>query len=466
MIAYPKRAKQESDTCRPGHSEQRIAYVMTRFPKLSETFVAREVLALQQHGAVVECFSIHRPLPEPLPADMQKLAAHTTYLWPPQPLALLAAIAGFLTRASARFLQTLRLFWRQAPATFAGRKRFLLHFFEGVYLAHLCQQRGVRYLHAHFANGPSSVAMAASALSGVPFGFTSHAQDIYSDPLMLELKIAAAALPLTISEYNRKHLLANYEVAYPAKLRVHRVAVDVRQFTPRTAAKPSLRPPLVVAIGRLVAKKGFIHLVRACSRLAQSGVTFRCWIVGEGPERAALQAEISALGLHSRIRLLGAQPNVRKFLERAEIFVMPCVQEADGDRDGIPTTLMEAMAMRVPVISTEISGIPELVQHETTGLLAPPEDPEALARAMARLLADEALRARLAAAGRRWIEQYHNLEINSRRLWQSIQHRMLNAEAEDGSRVPLHPAGAVSTAARPARRRARLLADQFQIMFA
>lgn len=466
MIDYPKLAEQEADTRRPGNREQRIAYVVTRFPKLSETFVAREVLALQQHGAVVECFSIHRPLPEPLPADMQELAAATTHLWPPQPLALLAAIAGFLTRTPARFLQTLALFWRQAPATFAGRKRFLLHFFEGVYLAHLCRQRGVRYLHAHFANGPSSVAMAASALSGIPFGFTSHAQDIYSDPLMLDLKIAAAALPLTISEYNRKHMLANYEVAYPAKLRVQRVAVDVTQFTPATVAMPSLRPPLVVAIGRLVAKKGFIHLVRACSRLAQSGVNFRCWIVGEGPERAALQAEIAALGLQSRIRLLGAQPNVRKFLERAEVFVMPCVQEAGGDRDGIPTTLMEAMAMRVPVISTEISGIPELVQHETTGLLAPPEDPEALARAMARLLADEALRARLAAAGRRYIEQCHNLEINSRRLWQWIQLRMLNAEAEEGSRGPHHPAGAVSTTARPDRRRARLFADQFQIMFA
>lgn len=438
----------------------RIAYIVTRFPKLSETFVFREVLELRKQGAEVACFSIHRPLPEPVPADAQHLLHETTYLWPPQPARFLFGVAKLAVTRPRKFFGTLKLFVQQAPKNFAGLKRFTLHFLEGAYLAHLCLRRGIEYIHAHFANGPSSVAMAASALSDIPFGFTCHAQDIYSDPLMLELKIDQAQLPLTISQYNRAHLLENYALEYPAKLRVQRVAVDLAHFEPAPPAEKD-DAPLILAVGRLVPKKGFVHLIRACARLQESGIDFRCQIVGEGPERETLQAAILAHKLEEKVRLLGAQTDVKKYLQRADVFVMPCVLDDNGDRDGIPTTLMEAMAMQVPVISTRVSGIPELVQHERTGLLVAPAEIEELTQAICRLIVDEKLRHELARQGRRHIELHHNLETNTEQLLRNITRRV-NAQGND-EHDTLEPEP-LST--RVARWKTKFFAGHLQIMFA
>lgn len=439
----------------------RIAYIVTRFPKLSETFVFREVLELRKQGAEVACFSIHRPLQEPLPLEAQQLLDETTYLWPPHPARFLSAIIKFVATKPAIFFNTLKLFWQQAPQRYSGKKRFFTHFLEGAYLAHLCAQRGVQYIHAHFANGPSSVALAASALSGIPFGFTSHAQDIYSDPLMLSLKIARAQLPLTISQYNRDYLIENYAPENPAKLRVHRVAVDLAHFCPEHLPGRNEAAPVILAIGRLVAKKGFIHLVRACERLAKCGINFRCEIIGEGPEQPALQAAIAAGKLEDKVHLLGAQTQIKKYLQRAGMFVMPCVLDESGDRDGIPTAIMEAMAMQVPVISTSISGIPELVQHEQTGLLVPPGNEEALTQAICRLLVDEKLRRDLANAGRRHVELFHNLEINTNRLLQSITRRALSHD--DDERDPLEETPLVAGLTRW---KEKIFAKNTQLMFA
>ncbi|MDZ7363222.1 MAG: glycosyltransferase family 4 protein [candidate division KSB1 bacterium] len=423
----------------------RMAYIVSRFPKLSETFVFREVNELRRQGAEVLCFSIHRPMQEPLPPDAEHFLKETTYLWPPHPAQFFAGMLKFATTRPAEFFDALKLFWQRAPRGFSGKKRFVLHFLEGVYLAHLCKQRGVEYIHAHFANGPSSVAMAASAVSGIPFGFTSHAQDIYSDPLMLEVKIAAAQLPLTISSCNRDYIIENFPVENAAKLRVQRVAVDLAHFRPRHSTETREESPLILAIGRLVPKKGFIHLIRACEILALRGINFRCWIVGEGPERAALQAAIAAGNLQDKVNLLGAQTEVKKFLQRADLFVMPCVLDSGGDRDGIPTTLMEAMAMQVPVISTNLSGIPELVQHEQTGLLVPPANHEALAQAICRLIVDEKLRQELAAEGRRHIEIYHDLAANTEKLLQNILRQVAgNEDGRNSSETDLFDSASLS----------------------
>ncbi|MEK7728863.1 MAG: glycosyltransferase [candidate division KSB1 bacterium] len=439
----------------------RIAYIVTRFPKLSETFVFREVLELRKQGAEVACFSIHRPLPEPLPADAQHLLEETTYLWPPQPARFLSGVLKLAATRPRKFFGTLKLFLQQAPKNFSGLKRFALHFLEGAYLAHLCMQRGIEYLHAHFANGPSSVAMAASALSDIPFGFTSHAQDIYSDPLMLDLKIDQAQLPLTISQYNRDYINEEYSLENPAKLRVHRVAVDLAHFRPKEISAAPNDAPVILAIGRLVPKKGFIDLIRACERLAQRGIDFRCQIVGEGPERAALQAAITAAKLEDKVRLLGAQTDVKKYLQRADVFVMPCVLDESGDRDGIPTTLMEAMAMQVPVISTRVSGIPELVQHEQTGLLVAPAAVEELTQAICRLIVDEKLQQELAREGRRHIELHHDLETNTEQLLRNILRRV--SPRDDDEDEVLHEEPIV---ARVSRWTAKFFAGNLQIMFA
>lgn len=416
----------------------KIAYIVSRFPKLSETFVFREVNKLRQQGADVHCFSIHRPLQEPLPPDAVHFLEETTYLWPPHPARFLFGVLKLAATRPRQFGSTLKTFLQQAPRNFGDRKRGVLHFLEGVYLAHLCKQRGIEFIQAHFANGPSSVAMAASAVSGIPFGFTCHAQDIYADPLMLELKMARAKLPLTISEYNRDYIAKNFSIENLAKLKIHRVSVDLHYFHPRRTATVQNDSPVIVSVGRLVPKKGFIHLVRACELLARRGIAFRCLIVGGGPEQEALQAAITAGKLEEKVLLLGPQSNVKPYLQRADLFVQPCVLDPSGDRDGIPTTLMEAMAMQLPVISTTVSGIPELVQHEQTGLLVPPADPEALAQAICRLLVDEKLRHELASAGRRHVEIYHDVEANTQKLLQHIRRHVAgNVNSRDGNDTDL-----------------------------
>lgn len=398
----------------------RIAYIVSRFPKLSETFVYREINELRQQGASVVCFSIHRPEPEPLPTTAAHFRQETTYLWPPHPVRLVWGLLHFASIAPARFLQTLQLYWHRAPRHFAGKKRFILHVLEGAYLAYLCKRRHIDYIHAHFANGPSSVAMAASELSAIPFGFTCHAQDIYADPLLLDLKIERAQIALTISEFNRIYIRENFSVQTPSNLQVHRVALDLTEFRPRRAARADSAPPLILTIGRLVPKKGFIHLIRACEILAQQQKAFRCWIVGDGPERAALQTAITQANLQDHVNLLGAQADVKKFLRQADIYVQPSVVDNSGDRDGIPTTLMEAMAMQVPVIATNVAGIPELIQHEYHGLVVSPADPAALAQAILRLQVDERLRQTLVANASQHIAQQHNLVVNTKKLLEKI----------------------------------------------
>lgn len=398
----------------------KIAYIVSRFPKLSETFVYREITELRRQGADVLCFSIHRPEPEPLPPAAAHFRQETTYLWPPHPVRFVLGLLHFASIAPVRFFQTLQLYWRRAPQCFAGKKRFVLHVLEGAYLAYLCKRRHVDYIHAHFANGPSSVAMAASELSAIPFGFTCHAQDIYADPLLLDLKIARTQIALTISECNRNYIREHFPLQTPSSLEVHRVAVDLTEFRPQRAMRTNSAPPLIFSIGRLVPKKGFIHLIRACAILAQHKKDFRCWIVGDGPERATLQAAIVEANLQDRVNLLGAQADVRKFLRQADIYVQPSVVDNSGDRDGIPTTLMEAMAMQVPVIATDVAGIPELIQHERHGLMAPPADPAALAHAILRLQADERLRQALIANAHRHVAEEYNLAVNTKNLLNKI----------------------------------------------
>lgn len=395
----------------------RIAYIASLFPKLSETFVFREVNELRRQGMEVVCFSLHRPPREPLPADAQMLQQETTYLWPLRYAGFVAAVLKAMLCRPRTFYKTLALFVKRAP-NWPAVRRYLLHFLEGVYLARLCRQQGVEYLHAHFANGPSSVALAASEIGGIPFGFTCHAQDIFVDPVMLAGKVKRAQNALTISAFNRTHIAAHFTAVAAQKMQVQRVAVDLKHFAP--VSRPRGKVPIILAIGRLVPKKGFIHLVHACALLARRGMRFRCWIIGDGPERAALEMAIAGAELQGKVRLLGAQSNVKKILGRTDIFAMPCVIDDSGDRDGIPTTLMEAMAMALPVVSTEVSGIPELIHPEETGLLAAPGNAEQLASQMTRLLQDESLCRRLGEEARRFVAAHHNLECNTRILFNRI----------------------------------------------
>jgi glycosyltransferase involved in cell wall biosynthesis len=262
------------------------------------------------------------------------------------------------------------------------------------------------------------------ALAGIRYTLTTHAHDIFLPNPYLADNLSAAHKVVTISEYNRRFLMA---AGTPAdKIAVVPCGLDFREFPVSGAATP--QPGTIVSIGRLDPIKGFTYLIEACRLLASRQIRFSCEIVGEGPLRPQLEQQIRSAGLQDRVRLLGAlgQQQVREILSRSEIFVLPSVRTADGNQDGIPVALMEAMALGLPVLSTQVSGIPELIFDGDSGLLTPPGDAHALADGIARLLVDAALRERLAARGRVQVRIRHDILRSAERM-QSVFGETLHA---------------------------------------
>jgi glycosyltransferase involved in cell wall biosynthesis len=258
-------------------------------------------------------------------------------------------------------------------------------------------------------------------LSGVPYTFTAHARDIYVDtqPALLRAEMERAEAVVTVSEYNRGYLAR--QLAGPTangKVRCIPCGLDLCHFPFERSRPPDAGPPVILSVGRLIDKKGLGDVIAAAEILRRRGRRFQVEIIGTGPLKPALEAQVQRLGLQDRVTFLGAQPQeaVRPAYRRATLFVLPCVVSADGDRDGMPNVLLEAMASGVPVVSTAVVGIPEWIQSGRNGLLVDPRNPVMLADALDLLLADADLRDRLAQAARRTIEAHFTIERNSMEL--------------------------------------------------
>jgi glycosyltransferase involved in cell wall biosynthesis len=320
---------------------------------------------------------------------------------------------------------------------------------RAAFIAREVQARGLEHVHAHWATHPALAALVVRELTGLTYSFTAHAHDLYMNRAMLDEKIADASFVVTISEYNRALIREMYGPDAAAKTVIVRCGVDVRRFGPR--AEPAPREvPVVACVAGLRDYKGQVYLIDACARLRARDVAFRCLLVGDGPERPRLEAQIAANGLRAHVRLLGARPHdeVRALFARADVVAHPSVTTPEGMMDGIPVALMEAMAMGCPVVSTRVSGIPELVEDERSGLLVDPRDGAQLADAIARLLEDAALRRRLAIAGRRAVLRSFSLEENARSLlghfeaWAGVSvRRDLEAPGDGGAPAAVGSAG-------------------------
>ncbi len=259
------------------------------------------------------------------------------------------------------------------------------------------------------------MALPAASLAGIPFSFMAHAYDVFVDTLLLSAKLARAAFVGTCSHFHVRYLREHFPAARQARLAVIRygLAPEIFPYQPPRRHEP----PVILGVGRLVATKGFHTLVAALAHLRDLGLQPQCRIIGDGPERQHLETQIRELGLDRQVQLWGAQrpAAVKAAYSQADILVMPsCVK--NNDRDGIPNVLLEAMALGVPVISTSVSGIPELVRPEETGLLVEPENPPALAAAIARLLQDRELAARLSRQARHLVETEFNIYRSAARL--------------------------------------------------
>jgi glycosyltransferase involved in cell wall biosynthesis len=405
-----------------------VAYVLKGYPRISEIFIASEIYRLEQLGLPMRLFVLKpadetatHPVVQRIQAPprylptMTSLSATPFYKWLPQNIRpFLGSIARVARR---RPLGLARAIGQAAAQSVRARKRrlgwprklYVKELLHGIALADgVLADPGIRHLHAHFAHGATTVTWFASTITGVPFSFTGHAKDIYSGSLnpagLLRRKLLAARFAVTCTEANRRHLL---QVAPGADVRrvYHGLNAD---FTRLLDAQPlnGNRPAdqlRLLGVGRLVHKKGFDTLVAACGILAARGVPFDAKIIGPDDEAGpGLRAKIAELGLGDHIQILGQMSQAELFDEyrQASAFCLPCRVMDDGDRDGIPNVLAEAMACGVPVVTTPISGIPELIDDGVNGLLVPCDVPEALADALARLRDTPELVDRISRAGR------------------------------------------------------------------
>jgi glycosyltransferase involved in cell wall biosynthesis len=412
---------------RKARTTMHIGYVVKRYPRFSETFIVNEILAHERARVPVQIFAVRRVNESCFQSILGQVRSPVHYISDSTPK------AEGLWNALKAGAKELPGFW-DTLEDFANEE--LPDVLQAVQLAIAAQAAGVTHLHAHFATVATTVARMAARFAGIGYSVTAHAKDIFHDgidPLKLRPKLADARAVVTVSDFNVEFLAREHGIRPPHVSRIYNgLWLDEFPFS-----RPAERPRHIVAVGRLVEKKGFGDLVEACALLRDRGQEFTCEIIGDGPQRGDLEARIAAQGLEGMVRLLGSlpRPDVVRALQGAAVSALPCIVADDGDRDGLPTVLVEAMALGTPCVSTDVTGVPEVVRHGETGLCVAQRDPSQLADALASLLDDPALRDRLAENARAMIERDFDVDRNATLL------RAL-FETEDAAAVhPLRAAG-------------------------
>lgn len=398
----------------------RAAYVVKRYPRFSETFIVNEILAHEAAGLDVDIFALRPSLDVRFQEEIGRVRAPVTYL---ESGAGKASGLWERIREAARvlpgFLEKLEHATPEDARTVC----------QAADLAIQCRARQVDHMHAHFATSAASVARLASVFTGIPFTLTAHAKDIFHedvDPEDLSRKLRGAYRTITVSDHNVAHLRAAYPGDADGVVRIYN-GLDLSVFAPRWHERDE---SVIVAVGRLVEKKGLADLIDACAILKDRGRKLRCRIIGDGEEREALSARISQCDVSDTVELTGPLPRtqVATQLARAALLVAPCVTGRDGNRDGLPTVLIEAMALGTPCLSTKVTGIPEIVRDGETGRLVDERSPHQLADAIEAMLNDPKGAFRLAQAARRLVETEFDVERSARRLRGIFSHAVDRTE--------------------------------------
>ncbi len=378
------------------------------------------ILELEHQGLLLRIFSLYEPSSTKVPEAVQEVRAPVTYI----PRHSLRETLALLIAAARRFLKAP---WRFLCITLSAvihhRQPFELpkYLLYAAYLAGQFEREGITHVHAHFANTPTAVAQFVHQFTGISYSFTAHAKDIYlSRPADLAYRMRMASFVVTCTAYNQHYLAALADQGLDGHIHCIYNGLNLRAF-PADVSVPAAHP-LILTVARLVEKKGLSYLLHACRMLTDQGYDFTCRIVGEGRLRPLLEQEIGDLALTGRVELWGAETHERviEMYRHATLVALPCVIGENGDRDGLPTVLVESLYMGVPIVSTPVSGIPELITPEVNGLLVAPRDSTALAAAMARLLADPQLCSRLALAGRQTVLARFDMARNVTRLLQLL----------------------------------------------
>jgi colanic acid/amylovoran biosynthesis glycosyltransferase len=394
-----------------------IGYITQSFPSLTTTFIYREVLALREIGFDIVTMAIWKPNIDKLSEESKDLVDSSFYVFPISWSKLLFAHLYFLLTRPLKYLGTFFFVLTRRGESIKNRRRTLFHFFEAIYLALDAKREGIRHIHAHFTVNAATLALIIARMLDISFSFTAH-NNIFSDRLLLKEKLKAAKFFLAISDYSRAFLLEFVpDEGLQERSHIVHCGVSPADFSPPTHRVGNQRP-LIFSLAQLVERKGLPVLVEACAILHQRGYDFRCHIAGDGPQRPLLERLITEYQIQDKVQLLGIvfQEQLTDYLDKSDMFVLPCITADNGDRDGIPVVLMEAMAMEIPTVSTCVSGIPELIEDGQSGLLVREKDAVALADAIQRLIEDDCLRQRLEKQGRQKIIQEFNIHENAAQL--------------------------------------------------
>lgn len=376
-----------------------IAFINNHFPSLSGTFIYREVLKLRERGINVKTFSIRKPNINELSADSHDLFHSTVYLlgnsfW----FYTFQILFRFLKQPWQCLTLLVFLMTRHFERKIKDRVRTFFHYCEGICFAELLQRdRSISHIHAHYASHPCTVAMVASSLTGVPFSFTAHAYDIWDDRLFVEDKVNAAKFVITCTNYGRQFLLRSCHVNSPEKVVTIYHGVDTGRFKPEVRVRQDRA--CLLSIGRLHPEKGQMNLILACDLLRKQGYNFICYIVGDGELFELFKKTVSENKLEHFVKLEGRvfQERIAEYYSQADILVLPSLKE------NLPNVLVESLSMGVPVVASNIAGIPEVVKNGETGILVAPDSVEALVGAIRQLLDDKVLARRLGSVGRRLV---------------------------------------------------------------
>jgi glycosyltransferase involved in cell wall biosynthesis len=391
-----------------------VAYIMSRFPKLTETFILDELGAVDRQGVRIELFPLLRERTTVMHPEAAAWVERAHYL-PFLSLAILRSNVAMLVGHPRRYLGTLGAMLRGTVGS--------LNFFVGglgifpktVHAATEMRRLGVQHVHCHFATHPALAGFLIHRLVGIPYSFTAHGSDLHVDRTMLCRKAAEAAFSVTVSAANRAVFEGECGGAVRG-LEVIHCGIDGSVFQP--TPRPATGTLQVTCVGTLHEVKGQRFLVDAAAILVERGVDVAVTFIGDGPDRAALEARVAELGLGSRVIFAGQRrrAEVLERLAATDVLVAPSVPTAEGKREGLPVVLIEALAAGVPAVASDLSGIPEIVETDVTGILVPPGDASAIADALERLARDPELRARLAAGGRARVAAEFDLDTNARRL--------------------------------------------------
>ncbi len=396
----------------------RVAYIVSRFPKLTETFVLYEALALKDMGVDVDIYplvahieQVHHPEVARMEDSVHRIGI---FSWP-----VLQASLAWAFGSPLRFTKSLVSLFKGCGTSRAHLVRGIATFPRVLCMARDMRNAGIDHVHAHFANHPALAARIVHDLTDIPYSFTAHGSDLHRDPRGLRVKVQDSAFSIAVSQYNRRFILDRIGEDLSDRVIVLFCGADVAMFGRFQRSTAETGSPLRIAcVAALREVKGHTHLLGALEQLKASGVPFDCRLAGDGPLKESLSKEIQQRGLQAHVSLLGSQTKdqIHDLLETSDVIALTSICDSSGRREGIPVSLMEGMAAELPVLSTRLSGIPELVEHGVSGLLAEPGDETALANNLKSLATQPDLRSQMGQAGRKRVLESFDLRNNARQL--------------------------------------------------